>query len=419
MTSLQIRADHWVIYDPENRPVGTVEVKQHGALTDNNDGKRYASAVEHPGVLAQVHDQLSHLRHVWGVKQAFGIVTTLREWRVCWLDDESTNELAGESDGDVQRRLQDLRKRALSTPAKVAAPVELDDVVIIRRGRREARADDEVDSADMPADEAAPTTAPRAPPALSISSVVRVRRPADGATENKDLECPEVMDLVGAALLRMCASELLFDLAEPFQNADARNFTIVEPDKTYWGKLQVAEGCPAMGRFPRANAQRLWVVGRVGKGRDGIAHLACTAGARAVCVVKERRARAGVAENAKVLLDKEQVYWRRVYGDDFSTRVAQWNGVWTLMAPFFSHVSPGLRGNESVREAVETVIKRFANRGVRHNDIAWRNICLYRTAEENDLRAVLIDLADVCDFPEGQDRGEWVTSALCSLEKSA
>jgi hypothetical protein len=31
-----------------------------------------------------------------------------------------------------------------------------------------------------------------------------------------------------------------------------------------------------MGKFPRSDVQRLWLLGRVGKGRDGIAHLACT-----------------------------------------------------------------------------------------------------------------------------------------------
>ena len=432
VTSLQIRADLWVIYDPDNRPIGTVEVKQHGPLTDRV-GQTHPSAVEHPGVLSQVHDQLSHLRHVWGVKQAFGIVTTLRTWRVCWLDDDETNELARERCDDLQRRLLGCGGRLVrdrySTPEKtqeragrpiraspprtpVAAPTDLENVVVLAK--------DQPSESD---DDGSPEEVRAAPAKLAMSKELEVRKPPEGATEHRDLADPKVMNLVGAALLRMCASELLFDLTEPFKNADVRNFTIVEPGKTYWGKLQVAEGCPAMGRFPRGNAQRLWLVDRVGKGRDGIAHLACTAGARAVCVVKERRARAGVAplssEDAKALLDKEQGNWRRVYGDDFSTRVAQWNGTWTLMAPFFSHVSPALRENERVRKAVKTVIKRFADKGVRHNDIAWRNICLYKTAEENDLRAVLIDLADVCDFPEGQDRREWVAGALCSLEESA
>eukprot|EP00161_Ancyromonas_sigmoides_P024843 TRINITY_DN81_c1_g1_i10.p1 TRINITY_DN81_c1_g1~~TRINITY_DN81_c1_g1_i10.p1 ORF type:complete len:688 (-),score=145.74 TRINITY_DN81_c1_g1_i10:282-2261(-) len=427
VTSLQIRADFWVIYDPDNRPIGTVEVKQHGALTDRH-GARYASAVEHPGVLAQVRDQLSHLRHVWGVKQAFGIVTTLRAWRVCWLDDEDTNRLALADDEKVRERLW---KHTHSTPEKargasrgvsraspprtpVAAPAELKDVVVL--GRRPLTAG-EVDVGDAP-----PLAVPDASAALAMSKSIEVRKPATRDIKNKELADQRVMNLIGSALLRMCASELLFDLAEPFENVDKRNFTIVEPDRTYWGKLQLAEGCPAMDRFPRSSATRLWLVGRVGKGLDGIAHLACTAGARAVCVVKEPRARAGGslprAEDAKALLDKEQGHWQKVYGDDFPTRVAKWNGVWTLMTPFFSHVTRSLRSNDDVMNAIRAALDRFVQAKIRHDDIAWRNICLYRTPE-GELRAVLIDLARVSKFPEGQDLTGWVEVALENLEASA
>ena len=426
VTSLQIRADFWVIYDPDNRPIGTVEVKQHGPLTDKS-GKKHDSAVDHPGVLAQVHEQLSHLRHVWGVKQAFGIVTTLRAWRVCWLDDDVTNTLARRSNNELLLLTRECAGEVLATPQKprgaadgapraspprtpVAVPRTLEDVIVL--------------GGDGPteADDASLEIKPPVRAALAMSRAVKVCEPRGEGINNEDLECPEVMNLVGAALLRMYASETLFNLEEPFKNADERNFTIVEPEKTSWGKLRLEEGCPAMGRFPRDNTARLWLVGRVGKGRDGIAHLACTAGARAVCVIKERRARTGPslpsADDAKVQLEKEQMYWTRVYGTGFRTRVAKWNGVWTLMTPFFSHIAPELRRDARVMAAIEKVLGRFVDAGVRHNDVAWRNVCLYKT-QEGELRAVLIDFADVGNFPEGQHREEWVQEALESLEASA
>ena len=318
VTSLQIRADLRVIYDPDNRPIRTVEVKQHGPLTDR-DGQTYSSAVEHPGVLSQVRDQLSHLRQVWGVKQAFGIVTTLRTWRVCWLDDEETNKLACERCDDLQKcvlgRGGRLVRDRYSTPEKtqrgagrptrassprtpVAAPTDVKNVVVLAKEQPSERDD-----------EGPPEEVRAAPSKLAMSEALEVRKPPEGATENKDLADPKVMNLVGAALLRMSSSDLQFDLADPFKNADKRNFTVVERDRTYWGKLTLTAGCPAMGSFPQSNVTRLWLVGRLGKGRDGIAHLACTHGARAVCVIKERRLRRDGAPistgYAKELLERE------------------------------------------------------------------------------------------------------------------
>jgi hypothetical protein len=430
VTSLQIRADLWVIYAPDNRPIGTVEVKQHGPLSDV-DGLRYSSAVEHPGVLAQVHDQLSHLRHVWGVKQAFGIVTTLRTWRVCWLDDDDTNDLAQTPNRDLQKYVDHRSERKLgpdaySTPqgadgrtnsaspprTPVAAPTDLKNVVVLARSEQPSEGGDDDD------DDGPPNTVQSAPAKLAMSEALEVRKPPEGAAESKDLADPRVMSLVGAALLRMYRSDLLFDLEDPFKNADERNFTVVERDSTYWGKLTLAAGCPVMGSFPQTNTKRLWLVGRVGKGRDGIAHLACTHGARAVCVIKERcprRDRAPIStRDAKELLKKECAYWQRVYGTEFPTRVAQWNGSWTLMTPFFSHVAIPLRKHDKVTDAVKDVLQKFADAGVRHGDVAWRNICIYQTAG-CELRAVLIDLVDVSDFGPSHDRNAWVKESFEKL----
>ena len=65
-------------------PVGGVEVKKpaHGILDDVN-------------VLGEVFDQLMHLKNESGIKSPFVLVTSYMEWRVCWLNDEESNSLAG------------------------------------------------------------------------------------------------------------------------------------------------------------------------------------------------------------------------------------------------------------------------------------------------------------------------------------
>ena len=88
------------------------------------------------------------------------------------------------------------------------------------------------------------------------------------------------------------------------------------------------------------------------------------------------------------------------------------------MTPFFSHIAPTLRKDERVRDAVKNVLQRFANAGIRHNDVAWRNVCLYRTADA-ELRAVMIDLADVNEFVNPRERDAWVKVAIERLDSSA
>jgi hypothetical protein len=111
--------------------------------------------------------------------------------------------------------------------------------------------------------------------ALCASPVCSIREPPHDFTK-AELEEPEVADLICSALLRMSASTVKFSLKFPFENADDRNFTIVERDTIGWGALALGNLQPQMGKFPRSDVQRLWLLGRVGKGRDGIAHLACT-----------------------------------------------------------------------------------------------------------------------------------------------
>ena len=75
------KSDIWVVKTLSGVPIAIVEVKQPGRAKMNN--KR---------VLGQVFDYMCNLRNSFGQCEVFGIVTTLEQWRVCWLPD--TNNFA-------------------------------------------------------------------------------------------------------------------------------------------------------------------------------------------------------------------------------------------------------------------------------------------------------------------------------------
>lgn len=65
-------------------PIGVVEVKKSGVDIMSNRK-----------VHGQLADYLLQLKTFHGMDSPFGIVTNYREWRICWLDDEESNETGG------------------------------------------------------------------------------------------------------------------------------------------------------------------------------------------------------------------------------------------------------------------------------------------------------------------------------------
>jgi hypothetical protein len=79
------KSDIWVVRTKSGVPIAVIEVKQPG------EGKKLSN----PRVLGQVFDYLASLRNSFGQCEVFGILTTLQEWRVCWLPD--TDDFAASS----------------------------------------------------------------------------------------------------------------------------------------------------------------------------------------------------------------------------------------------------------------------------------------------------------------------------------
>ena len=81
MGTFELRPELWVLR-VAGMPVGVVEVKKPGK-----------GVLDHENVLGEVYDYLLHLPNFYGARQMIGIVTTYREWRVCWLNNPETQVL--------------------------------------------------------------------------------------------------------------------------------------------------------------------------------------------------------------------------------------------------------------------------------------------------------------------------------------
>ena len=75
-----VRPDLILSYPLRMFPFGIVEIK----LPDQN-------IMKSKSMWGQTYDYLRVLHEKYGVKQPFGIMTTYKEWRFCWLPESDTS----------------------------------------------------------------------------------------------------------------------------------------------------------------------------------------------------------------------------------------------------------------------------------------------------------------------------------------
>lgn len=106
-----LRPDAWVM-TLMGLPVGVVEVKNEGdgALSDER-------------VAGELFEYMMRLPSFYGTTEAFGILTTYRKWRVCWMDNEATRHLAkAEVHAHADAEFETLVARRESGVAKKSSP---------------------------------------------------------------------------------------------------------------------------------------------------------------------------------------------------------------------------------------------------------------------------------------------------------
>jgi Family of unknown function (DUF5898) len=147
----------------------------------------------------------------------------------------------------------------------------------------------------------------------------------------------------------------------------------------------------------------------LGHGAHGRVWLACTQGG-SVCVLKFSLG--GSPDRA---LDAEKNAWDKVYGAvGIKVYREKWNGHAALRMPHFAPVDPKNRGNvlPLVRDTLE---KHFHANGVKHKDVAWRNIGMFKAANGTE-RAVVFDMGSTSSIKG--DNG-WVDQAVQHLLESS
>lgn len=111
----------------------------------------------------------------------------------------------------------------------------------------------------------------------------------------------------------------------------------------------------------------------------------------------------------------EASMWKQVYGHlslvATTVRTVQVMGQTALLMPWFQ--CP-IRIQSTLEAVEKTLTNDFMDKGIRHDDVAWRNVGVYRQGGQT--KAVVFDMQKVrCVENEKED---WVTPAVASLSKS-
>jgi len=104
---------------PADVPIGVVAVKKPNPSTHT---KR--CVLDKPRVIGQLYDYLLMLKSFHGLENVFGILSTYKKWRVCWLQSPQTDAIAA---ADTLEQLQKLKGTTDIVPRFKPIEVEDDD----------------------------------------------------------------------------------------------------------------------------------------------------------------------------------------------------------------------------------------------------------------------------------------------------
>jgi hypothetical protein len=373
----RMRPDIYIVSTASGIPKGVVEVKKAGEVSMTN------------GFIAgEVFDYMMHIRSLFGVREVFGILTSYDEWRVCWLPDDESKELAvAESLPEV--RVFETPTKAKTGPSDIATKDDSPTVATPSKNITAHRcdiADDEnfvVEKDDQEAERV-----------LCGSAIWKLEDANDGA----------LFRFVSSILTKMDRSSLVpRDLSRCTR---VEGIIRVITTTTYLWKHVTLEQGLQWDKYPRQGVKHFYIWDDLGHGIDGRALLASTAGG-AVCVLKFFFLKE--QEDAmKIKADKELQLWHRIYPEyKKHVRVVKLVGRPVLMMPHFASPTRTPDVVEGVRKAL---YEFFDARELVHDDVKWRNIGL-----RHDGQPLLYDLG--CIKEKNSDHHtDWIEKACESLK---
>jgi hypothetical protein len=147
----------------------------------------------------------------------------------------------------------------------------------------------------------------------------------------------------------------------------------------------------------------------LGHGADGRAFLVSGGTRGAVGVLKF------FFQDPEAKAQYEEKMWKAVYSHlspvANTVRIVKVMGQTALLMPWFQ--CP--KRTQSELDAVQkTLSEDFENKGIRHDDIAWRNVGVYH-GDNGELQAVVFDMQKVCYVANQEE--DWIPPAIASLHQ--
>lgn len=371
------RPDFMVIL-VKGHPVGTIEGKQPGDV-----------AMTHPNILGEVYDQLQHLHSIFRVDIPFAILTSYDQWRICWLDNPESNSRAALAQTPV--------------PSTYATPVK--------------RKQESVNAPEV-------TTLMKTKPESPLLPETPSRKKGLGRLQSPDIHSAVDVENLGVDdhSRQFCGTEVL-------EWKDTRLPAVLS---SVIKKMMLArqEGSPKVLRlvnrktfawkrappFQTLNfdlciskaVRNFFLWEDLGSGADGKAFLVSGGTKGAVGVLKF------FFKDAAQRAEHELRTWKAVYSHlppvNETIRIVQVMQQTTLLMPWFQCPE---RTWETLQAVQTTLREDFQEKGFRHDDVAWRNVGVYR-GEGGQVKAVVFDMQRVVEFHQKED---WVHSAVLSLSE--
>ena len=331
-------------------PCGVQETKRPPSNSEK-DG-----AVSDGKCLGQLYDYMMVMRHVFGVRYVFGILSTYHRWRVLWLDDVPTNAVAAATSlAEVTQRCPD---EPPSTARQSGDPSELTTIPWHGNGSGPTlQGDTEFVDGTFPDD-----------------------RHCNGTVPMKWND-PELCAVLATAVKKMSRSPVQ---SRPFLTG-SRAYERLKADGRSW----CARPCQSvnLGKFA-SPTDELYVLRIFSRGGgDGVACLAADNDG-ACCVVKFPIDPHKAEEEKELLRDIWQL----------DARVQTFIHRQAVVMPYVRVLRGPVDAEDLgvTREAVTGAIDRMLSKGFKHEDLKWEHIGAYRPeADDGDISVVLLDLARV------------------------
>jgi hypothetical protein len=360
-------------------PIGMIKCKQPGK-----------DAMEHPNILGEVYDQLMHLHSIFRVNTPFAILTCYEKWRICWLCKNDSIEIAGMG--------------KLPKPSLYQTPV---------KQTQECINTFEGNLGDKP-------PPPQLPPTPSLKRGFGLLQEVDDAesdvVEDKlDMDDEMIRRFCGTTVMEWDDRSLPAILASVIkkmmlarQGAEPTVLRLTNETTSAWKKAP-QQASLNFDRCLSGAVKNFYFWEDLGHGADGRAFLVSGGTRGAVGVLKF------FFQDPEAKAQYEEKMWKAVYSHlppvANTVRIVKVMGQTALLMPWFQCPK---RTQLELDAVQKTLSEDFKNKGMRHEDIAWRNVGLYH-GDNGELQAVVFDMQKVCYVANQEE--DWVQPAITSLSQ--